>query len=163
MRVKFAFISIVVIPLIFSSCDFNVNDSPGPKMSSSIKEAQSHGTFLCAYKVDNNVINGIKVETIFAEKQYSRENGFLLKKRIECCKSQLIIISLTQPFSTQNSGFDVDWKLTGFETPSPYASIIYKDYKGVSLPDSVPITVIALQGTDSSHIIQTLKLYKIKS
>jgi len=159
-RAKCALFTLMVC-FMLSACDFNVNDGPGPQMSSSVKESQKHSTFIGAYKVNGDAINGIRIETIFAEKKFWREKGFLLKKEINCCESQLVIVSATQPFSTQTSGYDTDWKILGFVNPSPSASIIYRDYKGVLLPDSIPITVVAIKGKDSSKVIQKLILYKI--
>jgi hypothetical protein len=159
MKVKYAFFGMLICFLL-SSCDFNINDGPGPKISSSVKESQKHGTFICAYKLRDNYISGIRIQTIFAEKKFLREKGFFLKKVISCCESQLIIVSSTEPFSTQSSGYGVNWKITGFVTPSPFASVIYRDYKGMLFPDSIPITVMAIKGKDSAQIIQRLTLYK---
>lgn len=159
---KIKHIAIVFGMILITSCDFNVNDSPGSKLSSSIEEAKSHGTYICAYRINNDTIQGVKIEPIFAERKYEREKGLLLNKKIDCCKAQLIFISKNAPFSTQNSGYDVDWKVIGFETPSPDASIIYKDYGSIMLPDTIPITIIALKGKDSSKTIAKRILYKIK-
>ncbi len=144
MKARYA-ISILITSFMLTACDFNINDNPGPQMSSSIKESQKHNTFICAYKLRGAAINGIKIQTVFAEKQFFREKGFFLKKVIICCESQLVIVSQTQPFSTQSSGYDTDWKILGFVNPSPEASLIYRDYKGTLFPDSIPIIVISIK------------------
>jgi hypothetical protein len=143
-----------------TGCDFNINDGPGPKMSSSVDESQQHGTFICAYKLKLDTLQGIRIQTIFAERKFYREQGLWEKKVINCCESQLVMVSSTQPFSTQSAGYGVNWKIAGFITPSPFASIIYRDYKGVLFPDSIPIKIVAIKGKDSTQIIQRLTLYK---
>ena len=128
-------------------------------MSSSIKESKSHGTFICSYRIKGNKINNIPIEEIFAEHQFWRKNDhFLLQKRIDCCQSQLVIVS-SMPFVVDGVGSDINWKVVGFETHSSY--MINKAYKSISLPDSIPIIVVAIKGTDSTQVIQKLTLYKV--
>ena len=146
------------ICFLFLSCDFNINNRPGPQMSMSVKEAQSNGTFICEYGIVGNTINGIHINTIFAEKKFWRNEGVLLKKQINCCESQLIIVS-AQHFSNDGTGYDFDWNLQGFEGLGNY--LIYKDFMSISLPDSIPITVVAINGKDSTRVIEKLTLYKI--
>jgi len=155
---KYRFFSFGICFLL-SSCDFNVNDSPGDQMSMSIKEAKRHGTFICEYKIKGGVINGVRIKTVFAERKFLREDGLLLRKRINCCESQLVIVS-TQPLSNEATGYDFDWKISGFESPGTF--LIYKDYNGILFPDSIPITVVAVKGKDSTQFIEKRTLYKIK-
>jgi len=158
-RAKYTLLSLTTCFLL-SSCGFNVNNSPGPQMSMSIKEAQKHGTFICEYKIKGGVINGVGIKTIFAEKKFWRQKGLLLKKQINCCESQLVIVS-SEPFVADGVGSDINWKVVGFETQSSY--IINKDYKSILLPDSIPITVVAIKGKDTSQVIQKLILYKTQN
>ncbi len=69
--------------LMLSACDFNVTDSPGPQISSSIEIAKKNGTFLCEYKgkKPDSTSNKIPIEAIFLEKKYRREKGFFLEKK----------------------------------------------------------------------------------
>jgi hypothetical protein len=125
---------------LISSCDFNINDSPGPQMSFSVKEAKKHSTFICAYALQGNVINGIKINTIFAERQFWRDEGFLEKKTINCCESQLVIIS-DGCFSCDGVGpYDDSWNISGFSLKSSYA--IYANFKGTIFPSKMPIVII---------------------
>jgi hypothetical protein len=143
-----------------SACDFNINDSPGPQMSSSIKESKSHDTFICGYRIKGNKINNIPIEEIFAEHQFWRKNDhFLLKKSIDCYQSQLVIVS-SEPFVVDGIGSDINWKVVGFDTHSSY--MLNKNYKSILLPDSIPIIVVVIKGEDSSKVIQKLTLYKVR-
>lgn len=157
MKFNYVFFSFLTL-LFLSSCDFNINDSPGPQMSMSVREAQSHGTFICEYTVPDSSINGVKIKTIFAEKKFWRQEGVLLKKQINCCESQLVIVS-TQSFSGGSSGYDVDWKLSGFESPSTY--LVYRNFKSIIFRDSIPITIVVIKGRDSSQVIKRLTLHKV--
>lgn len=146
---------------ILSSCNFNFNDSPGPQLSSSIHEAQSNGTFICAYKVKGNYINGIGIKAIFAEKQYWRDEGLFLKKTINRCTSQLIIVSNdNEPFTIGQAGYDVDWKVIGFECPG--SLVIYRKYKGTLFPDSISIKVVAIRGKNANKVVENLTLSKVR-
>ena len=60
----------LTISLFLSSCNFNITDIPGPQISSTIETSKKHGTFICAYNLKGNKINGIRVESFFAEKKY---------------------------------------------------------------------------------------------
>ena len=163
MKANFGIFTMIVC-FSLSSCDFNINDWPGPQMSSSVKESKLHGTFICEYKVNSNNINGTDISSIFAEEQFSRGENFLRTKEISCCESQLVIVcNDNEAFSTQTSGYDTDWKIIGFVNPSPGAFIIYRYYKGTLFPDSIPITIVGLKGKDSSRVIKKLTLYKIQS
>jgi len=123
----------------------------------SIKEAQKYGTFICEYKIKGGAIKGIRIKTIFAGKKFWREKGLLLKKQINCCEFLLVIVS-SDPFVVDGIGSDINWKVVGFETHSSY--ILNKDYKSILLPDSIPITVVAIKGKDTSQVIKKLILYK---
>jgi hypothetical protein len=161
MKTNFG-IFILIVCFLLSSCDFNVNDWPGQQMSPSVKESKLHGTFICEYRVNGNNINGTAISSIFAEKQFSRQDNLLRSKEISCCESQLLVVSEAQPFSTQTTGYDTNWKIIGFANPSPEASIIYRYYKGTLFPDSIPIKVVGLRGKDSSRVIKRLTLYKVQ-
>lgn len=137
-----------------------MTDSPGMQMSSSIGEAKSHDTFICEYKLKNDsIINGILVTTIFAEKQFWKDGSFFLKKHIDCCSAQLVIISKV-PFSLGNTGYGLDWKIDDFRDRHSYC--IYKEYKSINLPDSVNLNIIDLKGKDSMQIVKKIKLYRLK-
>ena len=110
----------LMICFVLSACDFNINDSPGLQMSGSIKESKSHDTFICSYRIKENKINNIPIQEIFVEHQFWRHNDhFLLKKSIDCCQLQLVIVA-SQPFVEDGIGSDVSWKVKGFETHSSY-------------------------------------------
>ncbi|MEO8885317.1 MAG: hypothetical protein ABI367_04580 [Mucilaginibacter sp.] len=126
-------------------------------MSGTIKESKSHGTFICGYRIKGNKINNIPIKEIFAEHQFWREEGVFLKKDINCCQSQLVIVS-SKPFVLDGVGSDINWKIVGFETRGSY--VITKDYKTILLPDSIPIVVVAINGKDTSQVVQKLTLYK---
>jgi hypothetical protein len=151
--------SFLLICMLTSACDFNINDSPGPQMSFSIKQAKEHGTFICQYLVKDNIINGVKINTIFAEKKFWREEGFFERKTINCCESQLVIIS-DGCFSCDGIGpYDTTWNISGFDLKSSYA--ILANFKGTIFSDIIPIRVITK--SKNGDIITTTNLTKIKN
>ena len=54
--------------------------------------SKKHDTFICEYKLSGDKINGLKIESIFAEKKYWLGEGFWSRFDINCCESQLIIV-----------------------------------------------------------------------
>jgi len=151
----------LTITVLLSSCDFKLNDEPGAQISASIKEAKSHGTFICSYGVKGNKIDGIEIKSIFAEKKYWRGEGVFFKKKINCCESQLVIVSNdNEPFTTERAGFNKRWKINGFK--NKYTLRLFKEYEGILFPDTIPIAIMAIKGQDCGKIIQRLTLYKIR-
>lgn len=143
---------------LFSACDFNINDSPGPQMSFSVKEAKKHGTFICAYSVKDSVINGIKISSIFAEKKFWRDEGVLEKKTINCRESQLVIISDSCLSCDGIGPYDSKWNISGFDLKSSYA--ICANFKGTTFHDRMPIKLI--KKSKNGDIDSIIYLVKIK-
>ncbi len=139
----------------FVSCDFDINDSPGAQMSVSVAEAKKHSTFLYSYRINGNILNGVDIATVFAEKQYWLDPKPFSKNKIDNLTSQLVIVS-------KNLAVDYNkgWKLRGFKSIN--SLIIYKYYKGTTLPDTIPIAVVSIVGKDTTQIIERDTLYKIK-
>ncbi|WCT13651.1 hypothetical protein [Mucilaginibacter jinjuensis] len=125
----------------------------------SVEESQGHETFICEYKVRGNSINSVGIKTVFAERKFWREDNIWLKKEINCCQSQLVIVS-TQPFSTEYTGYGISWKIQGFKAPGTY--LVYKEYNGIVFPDSIPIFVVKIKNKDTSQVIETLTLDRVK-
>src|SRR6478609_4164326 len=76
-----------------TSCDFHVIKRTGPQYSRSVNQAKQNQTFICEYKLKDSVINGVKIKSIFAERKYSHDGGFFSKFEIDCCNSQLVLVS----------------------------------------------------------------------
>lgn len=138
------------------SCDFHVVKNPGLQLSWSASQAKENNTFICSYKLEDSTINGVKIEAVFAERKYSSDGGFFSGYNIDCCKSQLVIVSADY-LASEGTGFSVDWDIPEFNLYS--SNLIYSDYKGTLFPDSIPISVLS---TKDKRIIQKLTLYKVK-
>jgi hypothetical protein len=146
----------LIICVGLSSCDFNINDSPGRQYSLSVKESKQHRTFICEYKVKGNKINGHPINTIFAERKFWRNTGVLLTKEINCCESQLIVVS-EDIIQQGGEGFSYDWNISGFSSIGSYWA--YADFRGVAFPDVLPITVI--NKTNNKNLSTRLYLVKV--
>lgn len=147
---------IVSASICFSlaSCDFNINDKPGPQMSFSIDESRSHGTFLAEYTTTDSLLNGFKINSVFIEKKFWRKDKLLRPKEINCCQSQLVIVC-----DDGLLDYGTIWVIKDFTGVwSSYS--VYKDFEGISLPDSIPIEVLANNSSDSSKVIQRFELHK---
>ncbi len=145
----------LIISIVMTSCNFHVIKKPGPQVSWSVVQAKENKTFICSYKLKDSTINGIKIEAIFAERKYSSDGGFFSKFDIDCCESQLVIVSVNY-LASEGAGFSVKWDIPGFNLYS--SNLIYQDYKGGLFPDSIPISVISLK---NKQIIEKHTLYKI--
>lgn len=139
------------------SCDFNINNMPGPQRSFSIKEAKKHGTFICSYTVKGNKINGHHIKEILVEKKFWRSNKFLYPKEIDCCESQMSIIS-DEILTSEGNGFGFDWNISGFYAHNSYA--MDADFKGTLFPDKFPLTVLNYK--NGKRIFTLLYLTKVK-
>ena len=148
----FRFILLGLI-MLFSSCNFNITDNPGPQTSTSIDWSKKHGAFICAYKVNGNRINGNLVESIFAEKKYRLNEGFFGTFEIDCCESQLIIVYDSSHNSNPLNDVPENWNYFRGE-------IIVKQYTGVVFPDTVHIRV--RPNVKDSTVVNDFTLYKIK-
>jgi hypothetical protein len=131
---KLVVTSFALIALLFPSCNFNIDDNPGPQISSSVEDAKNHNTFICAYKVNRNRINGSLVNSIFAEKKYWLNEGFFGTFDINCCESQLIIVYDSSHNSTPLNDIPESWEAI-------HSDIIAKYYDGIVFPDTIHIMV----------------------
>ena len=143
---------------IFLSCNFNITDVPGPQVSSTIETSKRHDTFICAYTLSGNKINGLRVESFFAEKKYSLSEGLLGKFKIDCCESQLVISIEDDNTIITLIDTPQNWEIIGFKSLN--SKIIVKDYKGISFPDSLAIVV--RPDVRNEDIFEKLTLYKVK-
>lgn len=139
------------------SCDFNINHMPGPQLSWSIDQAKKYKTFICEYKVPGNRINGQPIREIFAERKYSRDIGLLSAKEIDCCESQLLIMS-DSIVSGEGRGFEFEWTIKGFRAPHGYAAVA--NFKGTLFPNTFPITVIDYK--NGKRVSTIVKLTKVQ-
>jgi len=146
----------LLLSVFFSSCDFHLVKNPGPQISWSIKQAKENNTFIGAYKAKDRLLDSISIEVVFAEKKYSSDGGLFSKFDIDCCKSQLVIVT-DNYLASEGKGFSVDWTISDFSLYS--SNIIYKDYDKGSFPDSIPISVVSLK---NKRVLQRLTLYKEK-
>jgi len=145
--------SFALIATLLSSCNFNIDDIPGPQTSSSIEDAKNHKTFICAYKVNGNRINGSLVNAIFAEKKYWLNEGFFGRFEINCCESQLIIVYDSSHNSTPLNDIPENWEAI-------HSDIIVKYYDGIIFPDTVHIMV---KPDTAKAIVNDIALYKISN
>jgi hypothetical protein len=143
---------------IFFSCNFNITDISGPQVSSTIESSKRHGTFICAYSLSGNKINGLRVESFFAENKYSLSEGLLGKFKIDCCESQLVIRLKDDNTIITLNDIPQNWEIIGFKSLN--SKIIVKDYKGIFFPDSLAIVV--KPDVRSEDIFEKLTLYKMK-
>jgi hypothetical protein len=139
------------ILIMVSSCNFNINDNPGPQTSSSIESSKSHGAFICAYKVNGSRINGSLVESIFAEKKYWLNQGFFGSFDINCCQSQLVIVYDSSHNSTPLNDVPENWEVI-------HSDIMVKYYDGIVFPDTIHIMVKPDVKKDS---VNDITLYKV--
>jgi hypothetical protein len=151
--------SVFLFAIFDEGCRFHYIENPGSQISSSIKVSKENSVFINAYKPNLDSINGILIDTVFAEKKYSSDGGFFSNYRIDSDKLQLIIV--THDYLVRDGkGFGVDWIIQGF---NPYSGkITYRDYKQRELPDSMVMEVDSMNNGHLTHIIGKLTLYKIK-
>ncbi len=154
-KIKIA-ISITSNMLLFS-CNFNITDNPGRQISSTIESSKKHSTFICAYKADSSHINGIAVESIFAEKKYSLSKGFFGKFIVDCCESQLIIIFKDDTNIITFDDVPQNWEIIDFK-PN-HSKMLIRDYKNNLFPDSIQLKMIP--DVKKKQIFEILNLYKI--
>ena len=142
---------------ITTSCQFHLVKNPGPQISSSISESKNNNTFICQYRLSNKTINGVKIACAFAEKKYSSDGGLFSHYDINCCKSQLVIVSSSY-LASDGKGFDITWKMRDFNLFN--GKIIYRDYNTMMPPDSISLNVVAIKARDSTEAIGRFVLYK---
>ncbi len=147
----------IVITVLLVSCNFNITDNPGPQMSSTIQSSKAHNAFICAYKIDSNKINGIPIESIFAEKKYWLSEGFFGKFTINCCESQLIIIFKNDNNIISLDGIPQNWEIENFKPIN--SKMLIRDYKSNVFPDTIQLKI--RPDVKNKQIFQTLNLYKI--
>ena len=158
----FRYIITILLLLTFSyffySCKFNITDNPGPQISTTIKTSKDCGSFICAYNIKGSNINGLRVESIFAEKKYSLGEGIFGKFSLDCCESQLIISFKDDNTMTTLNEVAQNWEILGFKLKN--SKIITKDYKGILFPDSIQIVMVPDLSNKAGF--ENLTLYKIK-
>jgi hypothetical protein len=143
---------------IFLSCNFNITDIPGPQVSSTIETSKRHGAFICTYTLIGNKINGLQVESFFAEKKYSLSEGLFGKFKIDCCETQLVISLKDDNTIITLNDIPQNWEIIGFKSLN--SKIIVKDYKGISFPDSLAIVV--RPDVRNEGVFKKLTLYRVK-
>lgn len=141
------------------ACDFNVTNSPGPQISSSIEIAKKNGTFICAYKAakQDSIIGRLQTGAVFLERRYRREKDFFLTKEINCCASQLVVIS-SQPLMD----YGTRWKLKDF-TRQPSSFCVIKESAGVNAPDSIQLHYIEFNEMNKDTLFKVIDLYKVNN
>ncbi len=145
----------ILICVCLVSCDFDIDASPGAQMSVSAADAKKHGTFLYSYRANKNALYNAEIETVFAEKQYWLDPKPFSKNKIDNLTSQLVIVC-----KNDERDYDISWKISGFK--SIHTLVIYKYYKGTTLPDTIPLQVVSINGKDTSKVIERDTLYKIR-
>ena len=140
------------------SCNFNITDNPGPQISSTIESSKKHNTFISAYKIDSNNINGIPIKSIFAEKKYWLSKGFFGKFNINCCESQLIIKLIDDNTMITLNDIPQNWEVIDFRSLN--SKMIIKSQKGIVFPDS--ITILIRPDVKNKNTLDSLTLYKLR-
>jgi hypothetical protein len=150
---------IFLFTILVEGCQFHYIENPGPQISSSIKVSKANSVFINAYKPNLNRINGVLIDTVFAEKKYSSDGGFFSNYKIDSNNLQLIIV--TRDYLVRNGkGFGVNWIVQGF---NPYSGkIAYRDYKQRELPDSIIMEIDSMNDGHLTQIIGKLTLHKVK-
>ena len=144
-----------LLVVLLTSCDFHVVKRTGPQYSWFVDQAKQKKTFICEYRLSDSTIKGVKIESVFAEHKYFHDGGFFSKFDIDCCNSQLVVVSKDY-LASYGTGYSVDWDIPQFEIYS--SNIIYRDYKGTAVPDSILLKVIA---KSDSRVIQSITLRKV--
>jgi hypothetical protein len=151
-------LALVLTVLFFSSCNFNLTDIPGPQISTTIRSSKKHGTFICSFRIKGNALNGVEIESIFAEKKYFLRKGFFGKSKINSSESQLVIVFKSDNKMITINDIPKNWDVVGFTLHN--SKIIVNEYKGNIFKDSIQIKLIPNLKVPSSFEILTL--YKIK-
>ena len=146
----------IAISVLLVSCNFNITDNPGPQISSTIQSSKAHNVFICAYRIDSSTINGILVESIFAEKKYSLSKGLFGKFNLNCCESQLIIIFKSDHNMISLDGIPQNGEIENF-IPI-HSKMLIRDYKTIFFADTIHLKI--LPDMKSKLIFKTLNLYK---
>lgn len=141
---------------INSSCNFNITDKPGPQISSTIESSKNHGAFICAYDVNGNSINGLRIQSVFAEKKYWLEEGYLGEFKINCCESQLIIKLIDENTLITLNEVPQNWEVIGFRSLN--SKMIVKSQKGIVLPDS--ITILIRPDVKNKNTLESVTFHK---
>jgi hypothetical protein len=142
----------------FYSCNFNITDNPGPQISTTITTAKERGSFICSYNLKGSKINGLRVESVFAEKKYSLGDGIFGKFSLDCCESQLVISFKDDNNITTLNDVAQTWEVLGFKVWN--SKILVKDYNGILFPDSIQIIIVP--DVNNKTAFEKLTLYKIK-
>lgn len=153
---KSIILSILVFCQILISCNFNLTNIPGPQISSSIQSSINHKTFICSYLLNGSIINGVQIESIFAEKKYVLGEGIFGKFKIDCCQSQLVIKLKDDNTITTLNDVSENWEILGFMSNN--SKILVKDFKGISFTDS--LSIIIIPNVNNKVVFKKLTLYK---
>lgn len=149
----------ICVMVMLSACDFNVTNSPGPQISSSIEIAKKNGTFICEYNGQqlNSINHQIRIASVFLERRYRRKKDFFLTKDIDCCASQLVIIS-SHPLVNYGTG----WKLTDF-TRQPSSFCVVKEIAGISAPDSMQLNYVEFNEASGDTLLKPIGIYRMNA
>ena len=156
----FRWVLFLIFIATLESCNFNVENMPGSQISSSIKEAKQIGTFICAYRASQNIINGVNIESVFAEHQYVLGKGLFGNFTINCCESQLVIVSKDDLDYPTLDDVPQKWEIVGFEIIN--SRILEKDFKSINFPDRIVLEIRPDIIGHKDSIVRTT-LYKIKN
>ena len=149
--------SVITINVLLTSCNFNITDIPGPQISSTIESSKKHDTFICEYKLAGDKINGLKVESIFAEKKYWLGEGFWNRFDINCCESQLIIVFKDDNTMTTLNDIPQNWEVVGFHLQN--SRLMVKGYNGTLLPNKISLDI--RPDVRNIHNLEKLTLIKV--
>ena len=157
LKCRICFFSVITINVLLTSCNFNVTDIPGPQISSTIESSKKHGTFICEYKLSGDKINGLKVESIFAEKKYWLRKGFWSRFDINCCASQLIIVFKDDNTMTTLNDIPQNWEIIGFHLQN--SRLMVTGYGGIILPNKISLEI--RPDVKNIHNLEKLTLEKV--
>jgi hypothetical protein len=129
----------------------------GPQYSWSIQDAKKNKTFICEFKAESSVIEGSKIESIFAEKQYKSDGGFFSGYQIDSCKSQIVFVSKDY-LTKEGKGYGVNWQMEGFQTYS--GKIIFRKFNTSQFPGKIKIKVFKILN-DTLKYSQMIIFHKV--
>ncbi len=141
------------LSLIYA-CNFRVVKQPGSQYSTSVVYSKEVDAFICEYLPIDSLFNGVVIESIFAERKYSSNGGFLSGFENDCCNAQLIVVSKSY-LASDGRGYGVDWEIPNFTLRS--GSLISCDYKGVAIPDTIRLNI---KRKNDGKPIHNVVLYK---
>lgn len=110
-------------------------------MSPEIKIAKERNTFVSEYKIHPNALLGIKIKESFIEKQYTLEEGWFSKYKINDTAYQLVIVA-EEYFESDDGTYETEWKLDEFifkSSKSIYKTINFNEIKDTVFLNFVPL------------------------